>query len=178
MSNVTIVTQRQAQIARSVYFRPKDSEESFEVVLHVDTKDGITTAIDDETFKFFNYLRDLNLVDKEINPFDWFDSFEHGKKTIVYPYKITTSKKIRKKADYLGLTIVLGNWFKKKKTEDLQKAAARAQEISNARKRAWTEIQSGLLTSKGLGENSPNPFFEGLRDVPFFPSRRDLGTVL
>ena len=102
---------------KTVTFRSDDGVENFKIVLNVKVDKGKVLSVKEGSEELFEYLKHLNLVRTDMDFLDWLDSFENL--TLFYSgYK--ESFKLRKKASMLGLVVVPGECFEKRKLESLK----------------------------------------------------------
>ena len=106
---------------KSLAFRFDD--DYFQVNLDVILKDGKVKSISEPTKKFLDYLKDLNFLEKDVNLTDLCESEDL---TLHYfsnqNNSFKNSFKIRTKAHKLGLKIILGESFKKRREASMKRA--------------------------------------------------------
>ena len=103
----------------TVTFRLED--EDFQVKLETTSENGKVVSVSDSTQKFFDYLKSLHLVSNTEDICTWLNNSENLTISI---FPISNSKysfRIRKKAEILGLQIILGVSFQKRREAAFKK---------------------------------------------------------
>ena len=93
--------------------------EDFQVQLDFKQENGELVATD-SSVRFFNLLKELNLIGPSEQPDTWFKTCDGL--SITYFSHPHTSLLIRKKAAWLGLRVIPGKSFETKRNLDCQKA--------------------------------------------------------
>ena len=109
---------RETKATKSVTFRFED--EDFQVQLEVLLKDEKVVSVLDSTQLFFNYLKELNFVPNNVEINTWLNSSNNI--TLQLFSNSKNSFRIRKKAQILGLKIILGTAFQQRKEDSLKRA--------------------------------------------------------
>lgn len=104
----------------AITFRFED--EDFKILLEVALNNGKVISVSDSTQAFFNYLQDLHLVSSTENIYTWLDSSENV--TLQFLSNFRNSYRIRKKAEILGLKVLPGMAFQKRRQDSLIKLKA------------------------------------------------------
>lgn len=104
--------------ATLITFRFK--EEIFQVQLETTFENGKVTSVSESTQKFFDYLKSLKLILETEDIYKWINSSENI--TLHFFSNSKNSYRVRKKAEILGLKIILWDYFIKKRAESLKKA--------------------------------------------------------
>ena len=106
----------QEVLTKKVTFRFED--EDFQVKLKTFSRDGKVASVPDSTQKFFDYIKLLHLVAGSEEVISWLNSSKDI--TISTFYKSRNSLKVRKKARFLGLEVIPGITFQKRREEAIQ----------------------------------------------------------
>ena len=120
------MTAKQENATKIISFR--NNENDFQVQLKVVSKNGKVVSIPDSTETFFNFLKKISVVSPTTEIYSWLNSGEELSITLITSSNIS-SRKIRRQANILGLTIIPGQAFQKKKEADLERANQKTRSI-------------------------------------------------
>lgn len=94
--------------------------EDFQVRLKTFSRNGEVVSVPDSTQKFFDYIKLLHFVTSSEEVVSWLNSSKNLTIFIFSKYKNLHSLRIRKKASFLGLEVIPGITFQKRREEALQ----------------------------------------------------------